>query len=277
MICIVCGGGTYPFLIAHECVRKKIDFCLLFLRGFYRANLAWPKVKNSEIGLTEIEKSLKFFRENNVDAVVLAGDVRRPKFSEISLDATGMKWLAHLGFSIFSGDDALLKAVSNLLYQEGLKVISGTDLLDDVFLENGIATKIFPSKDDLVDIKLGFLEAKELGKKDLGQAVVVHNGELLLCEGEKGTEWLINSAKKYRKTSTGGILVKVSKPQQDLRLDLPTIGVDTIYQLSENKFSGIAVEAKKCIVLDKMEVIRQANLNGLFVVGCDLNFLEAQL
>ncbi len=277
MICIVCGGGIYPFLVAHECVRKKIDFCLLFLRGFYQANLAWPKVKNSEIGLTEIEKSLKFFRENNVDTIVLAGDVRRPKFSEISLDATGMKWLARLGFSIFAGDDALLKAISKLLCQEGLKVTAGTDLLDDVFLENGVATDVFPSKNDIADIKLGFLEAKELGKKDLGQAVVVQNGKLLQCEDEAGTECLINSAKNYRKISTGGILVKVSKPQQDLRLDLPTIGVDTIHQLSKNKFSGVAVESKKCIVLNKTEVIRQANLNGLFVIGCDLNFLEAQL
>ena len=277
MICVICGGGTYPLLVARECVRKKIDFCLLFLKEFYQSDLAWPQVENIESGITEVEKGLEFFRKNNVDTIVLAGAVRRPKFSEISLDATGMKWLARLGFAIFAGDDALLKAITDLLREEGLKIIAGTDLLDDVFLENGVATEISPSKNEFADIKLGFSEAKELGKKDLGQAVVVQNNQLLQCEDEKGTEHLINSVKNYRKTKFGGILVKVSKPQQDLRLDLPTIGVDTIHQLSKNKFSGIAIESGKCIVLDKEEVIKQANISGLFVVGCDLSFLEAQL
>ena len=81
MICIICGGGDYPFFIAQECVRKKIDFCLLFLKGFFNSNRDWPKVNACEVGLTEIEKSLNFFRENNVDTIVLAGNVTRPKFS----------------------------------------------------------------------------------------------------------------------------------------------------------------------------------------------------
>ena len=276
-ICIVCGGGLYPLLIVQECVRRKINFCLIFLNGFYQSDFEWPKVDSITVNLGEVGVALKFLKENSVDTIVLAGNVSRPQFSNLSLDSVGAKWIAKLGMSIFFGDDALLKSISNLLQEEGLKVISGTDFLEDVFLENKIYTKRIPSNDEWNDIKIGFSKAKELGARDIGQAIVIQDGEVIKEEDEKGTEQLINLSFDLKKNSDGGVLVKVSKPQQDLRIDLPTIGVDTIYQLHKNKFSGVAVESKKCIVLNKEEVIAQANVYNLFLVGCDLNFLEKQI
>lgn len=275
-VCIICGGGFYPFLIAQECIRRKINFCLIFLNGFYRSDYDWPKVDSIAVNLGEVGVALKFLKKNNVDTIILAGNVSRPQFSNLSLDSVGAKWLAKLGMSAFLGDDALLKSISNLLQEEGLTVVSGTDFLEDVFLENKIYTKRIPSVDEWNDIKIGFIKAKKLGERDIGQAIVIKNGEVIKEEDEKGTEQLINLSFNLKKNSDGGVLVKVSKPQQDLRIDLPTIGVDTIYQLHKNKFSGVAVESGKCIVLNKDEVIAQANTYNLFLVGCDLNFLEKQ-
>ena len=276
-VCIVCGGGSYPLLTAQECIKKNINVCLIFLKGFYNANYAWPDVNKIELNLGEVGAALKFTHENNVDTVVMAGNVTRPEFGKMSLDSVGVKWLAKLGFAIFQGDDALLKAVADLFRQEGMEIIAGTDLLDGVFLEDGIFTNRIPSEDEIESVKIGFNKAKDLGKRDLGQSVVVKGSELIAEENELGTEQLIKISGELLKNSNGGgILVKVSKPQQDLRLDLPTIGVDTIDQLHKANFNGIAIESGKCIVLNKKEVISRANEYNLFVAGCGLNFSEVK-
>ncbi|MDR2157792.1 MAG: UDP-2,3-diacylglucosamine diphosphatase LpxI, partial [Holosporaceae bacterium] len=259
---IICGGGDYPRLVARACVQKDIDFCLVFLNGFCNEK-NWPSFKNISINLGEIEKAINFLVENKVKKIVFAGGVKRPKFNQLSLDEKGKSWLMKLGKAVFSGDDTLLKSIAKLLEKEGFEVISGTSLLEDIFFPEGIFSRRKPSKSDYTDIKIGLSAARELGILDLGQSVVVHNGEILGKEDNDGTNALLE--KCGRRAKKGGILVKVSKPQQDDRLDLPTIGVETIQTLHKNGFDGIIVEADRCIVINKKEVVRQANELNVFI------------
>jgi lipid-A-disaccharide synthase len=267
MIGVICGGGDYPRLVAKACVEKKIDFCLLFLNGFSSPESFDVKsVCYKRVDFGEIDKAIDFLKKNKVDKIVFAGRVKRPNFSQLSLDKKGRSWLLKLGKAIFAGDDGLLRAVANLIQEEGFEIISGADLLDDVFLPVGIFSARKPSKSDSDDIKIGLLAAKEHGVLDLGQSVIVRNGEILGKEDENGTNALIEKCGQKSKAG-GGILVKISKPQQDDRLDLPTIGVETIEALHENGFDGLAVEANKCIVINKEKVIERADEVGIFIVA----------
>jgi lipid-A-disaccharide synthase len=259
---IICGEGNYPRLVARACVDKGLDFCLVFLNGFCDAN-NWPQVANISVNLGEVGRTIDFFRENGVRKIVFAGRVKRPNFRQLSVDRKGKSWLLKLKKSIFAGDDGLLKAVAELVQKEKFEIISGTSLLDDIFFAEGVFSLRAPSASDQDDIAVGLSAARELGLSDLGQSVIVSNKKVLGKEDENGTNALIEKCGPEAKK--GGILIKISKPQQDTRLDLPTIGVETIEMLHKNHFDGVVVEAGKCIVLNKEEVIKRANELNMFI------------
>ncbi|MBR1734398.1 MAG: UDP-2,3-diacylglucosamine diphosphatase LpxI, partial [Alphaproteobacteria bacterium] len=223
---------------------------------------------NIKIG--QVAAAITFFRKELVNKVVFAGAVKRPNFNDLSLDVKGASWLLKLGKSIFAGDDVLLRSVAELLNKEGFEIISGTELIGDkAFVENGILSQKKPKKSDWLDIQKGFNVAKAIGQLDIGQSVVICNGDVLGVECVEGTDALIKRCSELRKQSTGGVLVKVSKPQQDQRLDLPTVGISTLENLHTYGFLGLAVESEHCIVLDKEKFIEKANELSMFFVGID--------
>ncbi|MDR0678200.1 MAG: lipid-A-disaccharide synthase [Holosporaceae bacterium] len=261
---IICGEGDYPRLVAIACVEKGLDFCLVFLNGFCDKN-SWPEVASISVNLGEVGRTIDFFKKNRVKKIVFAGRVKRPNFRQLSVDRKGKSWLLKLKKSIFAGDDGLLKAVAKLVQNEGFEIISGTSLLDDIFFTEGVFSLRTPSAADQDSITLGLSAARELGLSDLGQSVIVYNKKILGKEDENGTNALIE--KCGLKSKKGGILIKISKPQQDIRLDLPTIGVETIEMLHKNHFDGVVVEAGKCIVLNKEEIIKRADELNIFITA----------
>ncbi len=276
---IICGSGFYPKIAAAACIEKGLDFCLIFINGissyqdFFFADdsvvMDPISVKHTTLHLGEIGTAINFFQSNNVKQIIFSGAVKRPDLRQLKLDSKGKQWLAYLGAKIFGGDDCLLHALSELVESEGFKIISGTELIDKnkIFLSEGTHSRQFPSKNDLHDIEIGIKAAKTIGALDIGQSVVVHDGLILGVECIEGTNELIKRCAALRKTERGGVLVKMSKPQQDVRVDLPTIGPETINLLSEKHFAGLAVEAEKCIVVDKRVVIEKVNNASLFLRG----------
>ncbi|MDR2781159.1 MAG: lipid-A-disaccharide synthase [Holosporaceae bacterium] len=262
MIGVVCGGGNYPRLIARACIENGLDFCLVFMNGFCNTE-NWPSVTSITINFGEIGKAVDFLKQNNVKKIIFAGKVRRPDFNQITMDKKARYWLLRLGKTIGAGDDALLRAIADLIKYEGFELISGTSLLKNIFLPAGIFSDRKPLQTDYDDIDIGIAAAKELGLSDIGQAVVVCNGEVVGKEDIDGTNALIE--KSAAELNGGGILIKISKPQQDDRLDLPTIGVETIEILHKNKFDGIVIEANRCIVINKEDVIKRANELNIFI------------
>lgn len=269
MLGIVCGGGCYPKLIAQECIKKQFGFCLLFIKGFAEdfskdiGNL--QNIPVLSVNLGEIQKMSDFFRQNNVDKVTFAGKIRRPNLNKLSLDKKGRSWLMKLGKSFLKGDDELLRNVITLFEQEGFQVVAGTDFLEDIFLLEGVYSKRQPTQSDWKDIDFGFEQAKIFGKEDIGQSIVVADGKVVRREDINGTDNLIIESGKNPEHAN--ILIKILKPQQDLRIDLPTVGPDTIVLLHQNGFRGLVVEAGKCIVIDKKQMMELVDKYNLFFVS----------
>lgn len=262
MIAIICGAGEYPFSIAQRCKQLNEGFVLIFLKGIADEKLSWPDVESISVCIGEVGKALNFCSEHSVDSIIMAGSVTRPNFSNMTLDSEGKKWLIKLGIKIFLGDDGLLRAISDLFEGYGIKVISGDKFLNKNCM---LSTKIQPSCVDMIDIQKGISILKALGNHDVGQAVIVENGLVLGIEGVEGTDQLIMRTRDLKKIPKGGVLIKMSKSAQDLRMDMPTIGLKTLENVYIAGFNGIAIEKGKCVVLNRDDIVNFANRHGLFV------------
>ena len=141
------------------------------------------------------------------------------------------------------------------------------ELMPELLIPQGLLTKHKPSKSDMVDIQRGVEVAFALGKLDVGQSVVVQHGLVLGVEGIEGTDELIRRCKDYRRKGNGGVLVKLRKPQQDMRIDLPTIGVKTIERAHESGLQGIVVHAGNGLIVNQEEAVALADKYGMFIMG----------
>lgn len=257
MLGIFCGKGDYPKIIIDSCEKQKREFCLLFINNYDR-DFSYPDVPKIVFKLGQVGKVLQFLEENGVTKVTFAGHVKRPGFFDLSLDSEGVKWLAKLWRTLFrAGDDALLREIAALFKERGIDIVSGTDFLDNMFLSEGIFSERRPTKEEEAEIKLGVRESQILGIQDIGQSIVVSGDSIIAREDHLGTDALIDRC-------FDGILVKTSKPQQDFRMDLPVIGVQTIENLHRHNFRGLVVEADRTIVLNQKEVLKKVDEYGLF-------------
>ena len=226
------------------------------------------------VKLGAIAPILDYFKSNGVTHLILAGAIRRPSLSELSLDWTGTKLLARIGFKSL-GDDGLLSAIVTYLEEQGFCVIGADDILSDLTTPHGNLTTAQPTSEDMDDISRAIQVLYKLGEADVGQATVIQQGLILGLEAIEGTSALIDRTADYRRPGRGGILVKMAKPEQNLRIDLPTIGLETIEKAAASGLVGIAVEAGRSQILGKSETLVLANNHGLFVYGFESkNFLK---
>lgn len=261
---ILAGSGSLPRQLVEACRSMSRPVFVLGFEGNDVPEL--PDVPYASVRIDAIGEALTRLREAGVSELVLAGSIRRPSFSSLRPDAAGVKLLARLGTAFFLGDDALLKAVVGFLESEGFKVVGANEVMETLLAPEGTLGKIAPDAAQESDIKLGFKEAKALGKRDKGQAVIVADGKLLGKEDENGTDALIDRC-AGKTSARSGVLVKAKKPGQESRVDLPAIGVSTVVKIHAAGFAGIAIEAGGGIILDKDEVIAKADSLGIFVVG----------
>ena len=211
-------------------------------------------------------KGASHFLKQGVDEVVLIGSVRRPSLREIIPDWYTFKFLCSI-WSQKLGDDALLRRIIQLFEKEGMKVIGIQDVIPNLQVPEGVLGKINPTKLEKSDVDYGFEIAKKLGQVDVGQGVIVQQGLVLSLEGIEGTDALIKRTKQLKRKGGSGVLVKVSKPQQDLRVDMPTIGMNTVRLIHESGLKGIAVEADSVLLVDIEKTIELADKLGVFILG----------
>ena len=165
------------------------------------------------------------------------------------------------------GDDGLLSALVRALEDEGFRMVGADDVVSDLLAPQGPLGAVAPEAEAKADIALGIDVALALGALDVGQAVVVQQGLVLGVEAAEGTDALIERCGGLRRAGPGGVLVKVKKPGQDRRVDLPTIGVSTVTAAAAAGLSGIAVEAGGTLVMDRSAVAETADRVGVFVIG----------
>ena len=263
---IIAGGGRLPVQLVEACKSSgRGHFVITFEESpNHEAILHAP---HAIVRLGAVGDALKKLRDADVTEVVLAGKVKRPTLARLKPDITATKLLGRLGKAFFGGDDALLRALVGFLEQEGFHVISPQDILGSLIANEGVLGRIQPSEADYADILTGLHAARELGRLDIGQAVIVEDGHVLGLEAEEGTDSLIARCAGLKRKPRGGVLVKAKKPEQEDRVDLPAIGLATIERVHEAGLNGIAIEAGSSIILDREELLASADRLGLFVVG----------
>jgi UDP-2,3-diacylglucosamine hydrolase len=265
---ILAGGGTLPAKIIAACQASGRPFFVIAFQAQTDAATV-ADVPHAWVKLGAVGDSLAALRKEGVEELVFAGPVKRPSLNHFNLDMSALKMLAKIGPRAFFGDDGLLAGIVRELEHEGFRVLGVNDVLGDLAMPRGPCGQHRPDEMAQADIARGVAVARALGALDVGQAVVVQNGVVLGVEAIEGTDQLLARCAGLRRDGTGGVLVKLAKPGQERRVDLPTIGVETIARAAQAGLRGIAAEAGGTLIVDRGAVIAAADAAGLFVVGID--------
>lgn len=265
---MIAGGGMMPVEIIKYCNNNGIDIFVMGIEPFAKEE----ELKDAPHGFAKIGeagKILKTFKNNGVQNIVLAGGIKRPSFKELIPDWEGMKIMTRLAIKKMS-DDNMFRAVIDEIEKHGFKVVGIEEVVPEMMFSEGVYGKVKPSSDDMDDIQRGLTVAKALGAVDVGQAVAVQEGMVLAVEAIEGTDMMLSRAATVKKQGKAPIMVKVLKPGQDLRVDLPAIGIQTIELLKKYGIGGIAVEAGGILLIERDAVIKMADEAGIFIIGIKL-------
>lgn len=262
---IIAGGGAVPGQLIHASRAQGRDCFVLAIK-----NSADPAqligVDHVWLRLGQAGRAFELLHEKQVGEVVMAGPVRRPTLAEMRPDWRTARFFARLGLKAL-GDDGLLSAVIEEFESEGFKVVGAHEVLGDLLAPPGVWGNVRPDAQAESDIRRGVTVAQGLGVLDVGQSVAVQQGIVLGVEAVEGTDALLVRVGGLRRAGPGGVLVKLCKPGQDKRVDLPTIGVETVKNAQAAGLRGIAVEAGAAIVVDLDGMVREADRAGMFVTG----------
>ena len=267
---ILAGGGVLPQMLVEACRTKERPVFVLAFEG--HTNMDTTKgVDHAWVRLGAVGKALKCLRDAGAKDLVFAGPVRRPSLMDLRPDATALKYFAKAGGKAM-GDDSLLREVIRMLEEgEGFRVLGVEDVLEGITAPEGTLGMYIPDGAADRDIGRGVAVVCALGAVDVGQAAIVQDGIVLGVEAVEGTDALLRRCSALRREGPGGVLVKLSKPGQEKRVDLPTIGTDTVALAKEAGLRGIAVEAGLTLIIASDAVIEAADAAGLFVVGLSVS------
>ena len=272
---ILAGGGLLPRRIAERRLKDGDDVFVVAFEGQTEHSTV-AGLDHAWVRLGATSATLKHLKDASVEEVVMAGPMRRPAFSDMSLDMRSAKMLAKAGRKAF-GDDGLLSVIIEELEGDGFRVVGIDDVLDGYLMPAGVITEYAPDEAAAFDIARGKAVLEALSPADVGQAVVVQEGLVLAVEAVEGTDAMIARAANLKRDSAGGpILIKMRKRGQARRADLPTIGPDTVQAAAAAGFRGIVVEAGETILVDHDGAVKAANAAGVFLVGLE-GFEERQL
>lgn len=267
MLALLAGRGRLPLQVVSACQHRNIPFLVVAFEGQTDPQFV-QQHRHVWVRMGAIGNILDILKHQGVDKIVMAGSLKRPSFTELGLDKTGLSWLAKIGIKAF-GDDGLLSGVIKMLEGEGFQVLSAPDLIDDLLCPQGILTTQTLNDQDWQDVTRGVGVLKTLGSMDVGQAVVVSDGLVLGIEALEGTAALIERCGTLNRSHGHGVLIKMAKSGQSLKVDLPTVGLETVRQIKEAGFRGMALQAKVTQILDRERVIMEANAAGIFIVGIE--------
>ena len=260
MIGLFLGSTDFPKLILKKVKKDKKKYFIIDLT----LKNEFKRDKNSFfISIGQFGKILSLIKEKKCNKVLFAGKIDKPKISSLKLDFKGFFYIPRIIKSSKLGDAAILKELIKILAEHRIKVIKSNFFNPELTLQKGNYTKIKPNKKELIDITKGINSLNKLNAHNHTQALVVRNNFIVAKENSKGTKKMLQSiikAKNHR-----GILIKFPKKMQDLRADLPTIGLDTIKDCKKANLKGLVLKADQNIFLDKVKSINFANKNKIFI------------
>ncbi len=270
-LAIIAGGGTLPLKLAEVCQETARPYVIVALKGW--ADDAVNAHPHQWCHLGETGGLIKFLKQESVREVVLVGNVQRPDFKSIRIDWGGAKLLPKILLAARHGDDALLRVLVDSFEAEGFKVVGAHDVMEALLIERGSLGTISPDEEAAADIEKARAVVRAMGALDIGQGAVVANGLVLAVEAAEGTDAMLERVAGLRAEIRGsediraGVLLKMPKPIQERRIDLPTIGQKTLIGAAAAGLKGVAVAAEGALVIDREAVATLADKLGLFVVG----------
>lgn len=260
---LIAGNGQFPLLFAQTARQKGLEVYAVAYQGETDPTLVEHVVALEWLYLGQIKKIIKFFRSNDIkDAVMLGGVTKTKMFTNVRPD---IKAVALLATMRHTHDDAILRAFAELLANEGVQIQASTFLLPELLAPAGTWTRRKPSRTETEDIRLGWEIAKEIGRLDIGQCVVTGGGTVLAVEAIEGTDAAIARGGALSKGQA--VVVKVCKPNQDTRFDIPAVGLNTIETMQQAKIRTLAIEAGKAVVFDRETMIRTADRYGMTIIA----------
>ena len=261
MIGLIFGETDFPKQILKK-VKNKKKYLIIDLTK----NKKFNKDRNSySVSLGQFGKIIKILKDNKCKRVLFAGKVKKPKFSKLRLDLKGVYYMPRIIKSAKLGDAAILKEIINVLKKENIKTISSLAFNPELTLKKGNYSTTKPNKIDKLDINKAIATLNRLGKYTFSQGTVVRNKKVIAIEGKGGTQKMLKrcKSKKFKKK---GVLVKFPKKKQDLRIDLPTVGIKTLKQCKLAGLKGIVIKDKKNVFLERKKCISFANKNKMFIL-----------
>ncbi len=265
---ILAGGGPLPGHVAAAARAAGRSVFIVGLEGFAERAVLEP-YPHEFVRLGAAGRALQLLREQGCRDLVIIGPVRRPSLFDLRPDAEGARILARLGRAVFAGDDGLLAALVTTLADEGFHVIGAHEILEEVLAPPGLLTRAAPDSEAMRDVARGIEVVRALGAADVGQACVVQQGIVLAVEAVEGTDAMLERCRVLARPGVGGLLVKLAKPGQELRADMPTIGPRTVGAAAASGLRGIAFEAGGTILTDRQTMIEAADAAELFLLGVE--------
>ena len=272
---IIAGQGDLPSRVAQSAVARGYDVFIIRIAGLadMEALAAFPGLT---LSLGQVGGTIEALQAQACEAIVFAGYITRPDFASITFDAQGQALLPKIIAAAGKGDDAAIGVFVSAFQSAGFKVLGPEDVYADLLCPDGNLTQVRPQQSDLEDLQKAFRIAGIIGREDIGQGCVVRDGVVVAVEAQEGTDAMLVRAGgldlEYRGNQKGrkGVLVKRAKPRQEMRVDLPVIGVRTVELVEQAGLAGIGLEAGTSLIIDRAQTISAANAAGIFLIGMQL-------
>lgn len=260
---LIAGNGKFPLIFAQEAKRVGAEVVALAIKKETSPSLENLVDRIHWVNVGQLGDLIEICKKEGITRAVMAGQVRHTHlFSQVRLDARAMALLAGVKDK---KANSLLGAVADELLREGIELIDSATYLSHLLPSPGILTRRKPTQNEWRDIEFGHKMAKEIAGLDIGQTVVVKDQTVLAVEGMDGTDRTIKRGGKLGRGDV--VVVKVSKPQQDRRFDLPIVGERTVEVLKQAKAKVLAFSARSTILLNREKVVKSANQNGISLVA----------
>jgi DUF1009 family protein len=261
MIGLIFGDTNFPKEILKTIRRKRINYLIIDLS---KKKIFKNDKKSYSVSIGQFGKIINILKKNNCKKVLFAGKVNKPTFSKLKLDLKGLYYISRIIKASKLGDAAILKEIIKILAQNKIKTENSLKFNPELTLKKGNYSKIKPNKEDQLDISKAIKILNGLRHYNFSQGVIVRNNKVVAIEGKGGTKEMLKKS-IYKKSKIRGVIVKFPKKKQDLRIDLPTIGLDTLIQSKNAGLKGVVVKGKQHVFLDKQKCIQYANKNKMFI------------
>lgn len=271
---IIAGRGPLPCVLAESATARGLPLHIVAIRGEAREEI--ERFPHTWIKWGEIGKMFAALDNNGCGDLVIIGGVNRPDLANVRFDLGAIRTLPFLLSLGKGGDDHVLSRIVRFFEDKGYRVHGAGDVAPELLAEEGTLGNKTPSAEDLADIETAFRVVSALGRFDVGQAAVVVKSHVLAVEAAEGTDAMLARCAELREAGRAGrggragVLVKAPKPGQEERVDLPTIGPDTVNRAAAAGLAGIAVAAGQVLMAERAATIEAANRHGLFLLGVTL-------